>query len=104
MVWNRKGSRKVNQHSDLLAAAIDAAQAGAAFVRRAQHPGDTTLWGLKGRSDFVTQVDRESESVIADRLTRAFPGSVVRTPENSSGSSIPWTAPPTTSTTIPRME
>jgi len=34
-------------------------------------------WSAKGRADFVTEVDRESEQLIAKILTEAVPGSLV---------------------------
>ena len=47
-------------------------------------------WSLKGKADFVTEVDKESERMIAADLVAAVPGSVVLgeelTPGDASGS------------------
>ena len=63
--------------AQLLRAAQLAADRAAAFLR--QQEGRTTEkdWSLKGRADFVTEVDRESERMIAAELLAAVPGSTV---------------------------
>lgn len=56
-----------------LEAAVHAArEAGALLIERlgTLQPGQI---GLKGRSDYVTEVDRESERLIISRLRAAFP-------------------------------
>lgn len=40
-------------------------------------------WTSKGRADYVTEVDRESERIVAEALTTSFPGSLVRGEELS---------------------
>jgi len=66
----------------------------------------------KGRNDFVTVVDLESQRVILDAIRKAFPRDHVVAEEslppvsttaptrNGAGTSIPSTAPPTTFTPI----
>jgi len=61
----------------LLAAAQLAADRAAAFLRREEGRLKPDAWSEKGRADFVTEVDREAERLIAEALTRAFPGSAV---------------------------
>jgi myo-inositol-1(or 4)-monophosphatase len=57
----------------LLAVAIEAATAGAAFVR--QHAPDAARleWSEKATSDFVTDVDRGAEAIIASVVSRHMP-------------------------------
>jgi len=49
-------------------------------------------WTAKGKSDFVTEVDRESERMVAETLLEAFPGSRVIGEELSPGSLHPHTS------------
>jgi myo-inositol-1(or 4)-monophosphatase len=39
----------------------------------------------KGPGDFVTRVDRESERIIRDRISKAFPGDAIMSEETGSG-------------------
>ena len=52
---------------------IAAARAGE-YLRSVQRPGDPSGWTLKGSRDFVTEVDRTAERMIADILLAAEPG------------------------------
>jgi len=61
----------------LLAAAQLAADRAAAFLRREEGRLAPEEWSEKGRADFVTEVDREAERLIAETLTRAFPGGAI---------------------------
>ena len=61
----------------LLAAAQLAADRAAAFLRREEGRLGPEAWAEKGRADFVTEVDREAERLIAESLTRAYPGSAI---------------------------
>ena len=61
----------------LLAAAQLAADRAAAFLRREEGRLGPEAWSEKGRADFVTEVDREAERLIAETLTRAFPGGAI---------------------------
>lgn len=63
-------------HSDLLTVARDAAARAAGFIRAAPRP-DPARWDRKARSDFVTDVDRDAERLIADALVTGVPGSRV---------------------------
>lgn len=66
----------MSDYRDLLAVAVAAATAAADHIRTRARP-QAEAWRLKGQSDFVTQVDVETESLIADRLRQAEPNSVV---------------------------
>jgi myo-inositol-1(or 4)-monophosphatase len=61
---------------DLVDVAERAAERAANFVRAARAP-DAGAWTEKSRHDFVTQVDREAEELIAETLTGLVPGTVV---------------------------
>ena len=53
-----------------------AAERAANYIRAARPP-DAEAWTEKSRHDFVTQVDREAEELIAETLTGEAPGSQV---------------------------
>jgi myo-inositol-1(or 4)-monophosphatase len=59
---------------DLLHLAQTAAARAGTYLRSVQRPADPTGWTLKGRRDFVTEVDRTAEQVIADILLAGEPG------------------------------
>lgn len=61
---------------DLVNAAERAAERAANYVRGARAP-EAGAWTEKSRHDFVTQVDREAEELIAETLTGLVPGTVV---------------------------
>jgi myo-inositol-1(or 4)-monophosphatase len=63
--------------AQLLAAAQLAADRAAAFLRQEEGRRGPAEWSEKGRADFVTEVDRESERLIAETLREAAPGSTV---------------------------
>jgi len=67
----------VQDDRELLDSAIRAAKLAAHHIRTVERPSDPSLWGNKGTSDFVTQVDRDCEQIIAELLLREHPGSVV---------------------------
>lgn len=61
---------------DLLRLAGTAAERAAEFLRTVEPP-PPGAWVAKGRNDFVTEVDRRAEELIARSLLAAAPGSVV---------------------------
>jgi myo-inositol-1(or 4)-monophosphatase len=67
-----------------------AAKKGAAYIRQARRPPAGPAWSPKGLLDYVTDVDRGSERLIAEALTKAVPGSIVMgeelSPAGGSGS------------------
>jgi myo-inositol-1(or 4)-monophosphatase len=70
-------SGKVRDYRELADVARAAAEQGAAFIRRAKRPPAGVEWSRKGLLDYVTDVDRGSEKLIAEALTKAVPGSDV---------------------------
>lgn len=67
----------MREHKQLMDLARSAAEQAARYISHASVPTDPESWEVKGISDFVTRVDRESESVISDVLLSAEPESVV---------------------------
>ena len=89
------------KNQDLLHVATRAAERAAAFIRTAERP-DPAFWDRKARSDFVTEVDRRAERLIAETLLEAVPDSVVLGEELSpeeSGSALRWIVDPLDGTT-----
>lgn len=89
------------KNQDLLDVATRAAERAAAFIRTAERP-DPAFWDRKARSDFVTEVDRRAERIIAETLLEAVPDSVVLGEELSpeqSGSALRWIVDPLDGTT-----
>jgi myo-inositol-1(or 4)-monophosphatase len=60
---------------DLLHLARTAADRAAGYLRSVERPADPADWTLKGRRDFVTEVDRTAERLIADIVLAAEPES-----------------------------
>ncbi len=89
--------------SQLLAAAELAADRAAAFLRREEGRYGPERWEAKGRADFVTEVDRESERLIGETLAAAVPGGVVLgeelTPDAAAPSRLTWVVDPLDGTT-----
>jgi myo-inositol-1(or 4)-monophosphatase len=72
----------------LLAAAQLAADRAAVFLRRQEGRLAPDAWSEKGHGDFVTEVDREAERLVAESLLARAPGSVVVGEELSPGASV----------------
>jgi myo-inositol-1(or 4)-monophosphatase len=53
---------------DLLHLARAAAEQAGSYIRSVERPAGPADWTLKGRRDFVTQVDRQAEGIIASVL------------------------------------
>lgn len=90
------------EYHDLVPVAERAAERAAAFIRAAERPADPGAWRHKGRSDFVTEVDRGAEAIIADTLLAAVPDSVVVGEELSpdgAGADLVWVVDPLDGTT-----
>lgn len=89
-------------HEELMAAALRAAKAGGAVLRR--YYGDATLEvASKGRNDFVTRADRESETAVVGELRQAFPDHRVLAEEGGAhpggSSELEWVIDPLDGTT-----
>jgi myo-inositol-1(or 4)-monophosphatase len=92
----------VATNNDLLIAAEAAATRAAEFIRGAERPSDPATWGVKGVSDFVTNIDRNAEAMIADTLLERFPGSTVLGEELTPGATaadLVWIVDPLDGTT-----
>jgi len=59
---------------DLLHLARTAATQAGAYLRSVERPADPRAWASKGRLDYVTEVDRTAEALIAEVLLAAEPG------------------------------
>ena len=66
---------KIKYRMDLLSIAESAAQRAAAWLRTVPVPRDPAAWTVKGQNDFVTEVDRHAESLLAGLLLGEVPGS-----------------------------
>jgi len=98
----RHRGHKVRDYNDLVKVAERAAARAAAFIRAARRPRAAD-WTEKGRHDFVTEVDRACEALIAEALTRDVPGSRVvgeeLTPELAASGEVVWIVDPLDGTT-----
>jgi myo-inositol-1(or 4)-monophosphatase len=87
---------------DLLHLARTAAEQAADYLRSVERPADPGTWSHKGSRDFVTDVDRTAERIIAEVLLAAEPGSRVvgeeLSPEVVSGGLV-WIVDPLDGTT-----
>ena len=92
----------MRDYNDLVKVAGRAAARAAAYIRAARRPRSED-WTEKGRHDFVTQVDRASEALIAEALTRDVPGSRVvgeeLTPDLAASGDVVWIVDPLDGTT-----
>jgi myo-inositol-1(or 4)-monophosphatase len=91
----------VRDYNDLVKVAATAAAQAADHLRAAPRPAPGA-WTEKGRHDFVTEVDRASEALIAEALIRAVPGSRVVGEELTpdwSAAEVVWIVDPLDGTT-----
>jgi len=92
----------VRDYNDLVKVAERAAARAAAYIRTARRPSARD-WTEKGRHDFVTEVDRACEALIAEALTRDVPGSRVvgeeLTPQLAASGDVVWIVDPLDGTT-----
>jgi len=77
----------VRDYNDLVKIAARAAEHGAEYLRAATRPA-WQAWTEKAQSDFVTDIDRGCEALIAEELQRAVPGSRVVGEELTPGATI----------------
>jgi myo-inositol-1(or 4)-monophosphatase len=70
-------ARKIKSNMHLLDLAERAARRAADYLRAVPVPTDPGAWTAKGRNDFVTDVDRRAEAILAEFLLAAEPGSRV---------------------------
>ena len=87
---------------DLLGIAGRAARDAAEYLRSVTVPRDPTTWSTKGPSDFVTEVDRTAERMIADVLLASTPDAAMLGEELSpeaSSAELTWVVDPLDGTT-----
>lgn len=87
---------------DLLHLAKTAAAAAGEYLRSVRRPADPSGWTLKGSRDFVTEVDRTAELMIAEILQAGEPGSRMVGEELSPGilrDGLVWVVDPLDGTT-----
>ena len=66
----------MREYNDLVKLAERAALRAADYLRTAPRPAVAT-WTEKSQHDFVTEIDRAAEAMIADVITREEPDSVI---------------------------
>ena len=66
-----------NDNATLVEIALEAAHAGARVIRDATAQRDKLVWETKGRSDFVSEVDKTSERAIGDVIKRRLPAATI---------------------------
>jgi len=92
----------VRDYNDLVKVAERAAARAAAYIRAAARPAPHA-WTEKGQHDFVTEVDRTAESLIAETLARDVPGSLIigeeHTPGVAATGEVVWIVDPLDGTT-----
>jgi len=92
----------VRELKDLVDVAVRAAARAARYLAHARPP-DPRAWAEKGRHDFVTQVDRDAEALIAETLTELVPGSTVTgeelSPTVAAQGEVVWVVDPLDGTT-----
>jgi myo-inositol-1(or 4)-monophosphatase len=64
-------------NKELLDVALEAARAAASVIRDATSEREELVWETKGRSDFVSAVDKASEQQIAEIVGRRLPDAVM---------------------------
>jgi myo-inositol-1(or 4)-monophosphatase len=62
---------------ELLDVSLEAAREGAAVIRDATAEREKLVWETKGRSDFVSEVDKASEKAIASVVKRRLPEATI---------------------------
>ncbi len=72
-----------SEDRELLEAASEAARRAAGVHRASRVRARTLAWEEKGRSDFVTEVDREAEREVVDELLRRFPDHAILAEEQA---------------------
>jgi myo-inositol-1(or 4)-monophosphatase len=84
----KAGSREGRDAGQILDGIVEAAEAAAHVIRRASGDTWTLEWQSKGAADFVTEVDRASETTIDEVLKERFPDSLVIGEELSAGAAL----------------
>lgn len=92
----------MREYNDLVKLAERAAVRAGDYIRGAQRPG-VHAWTEKSQHDFATEVDRASEGLISESLTREEPDSIIVGEELSPGKGLKgelvWVVDPLDGTT-----
>jgi len=92
----------VREYNDLVKLAERAALRAGDYLRSAARPAVNT-WTEKAQHDFVTEVDRAAEGLIAETITRDIPESVIvgeeLSPERAARGALVWLVDPLDGTT-----
>jgi myo-inositol-1(or 4)-monophosphatase len=92
----------VREIKDLVDVAVAAAAQAAGYLRQARLPAPGE-WTEKSRHDFVTEVDRNAETLIVETLARLVPGSTVvgeeLSPRATRAGEVVWLVDPLDGTT-----
>jgi len=92
-----------SEFTALAAAAMEAAESAASYIASRAPDVGTFDWREKGQSDFVSEVDTEAESRIADVLARRVPGCTVMgeelTPYTTGSAGVTFVVDPLDGTT-----
>jgi myo-inositol-1(or 4)-monophosphatase len=92
-----------SEYEVLLDVALEAARAGAASIREATSRREGLVWESKGRSDFVSEVDKASEHIITEVVHRRLPAAKILgeelTPESTHAAGVVFIADPLDGTT-----
>ncbi len=70
-------SQTESNDSELLDIALEAARSGARIIGEATSQREKLIWETKGRSDFVSEVDKASEREIAGVIRRRLPNATM---------------------------
>ena len=92
----------MGENTELLNTAVKAARAGAAVVMAAYASGRQVAYTSKAQNDFVTAVDRESESAIVAAIHALHPDHGILAEESEAsdrGGSVRWIIDPLDGTT-----
>jgi len=92
----------VREYNDLVKLAERAALRAADYLRSAARPAAHT-WTEKSQHDFVTEIDRVAEALIAEEIVREAPESVIigeeLSPERRARGALVWIVDPLDGTT-----
>jgi myo-inositol-1(or 4)-monophosphatase len=70
-------TRSIETDQQLLEVCVEAARRGASVIRDASSQREKLIWETKGRSDFVSEVDKASEREIVAVVNRHLPEAIV---------------------------
>ena len=98
-----QGKSAVPDDNALLAACVAAAKQAAAIIESGAARLTGIRWESKTESDFVSEIDRDAESAVADTLRRDFPSAVIvgeeLSPGDSAGAELAFVVDPLDGTT-----